>query len=115
VEYSSALHLFPPSSDGWIPRVLTCSSLHNEGVREAWDMVRQHCGQQQAGGHFERRRRRQALAWMRELISLGLEDLFRSHAAVQARIPELEDAVRHGNGTPFTAARELLSIFRKGH
>jgi LAO/AO transport system kinase len=115
VEYSSALHLFPPSADGWIPRVLTCSSLNNEGIAEVWDMVRQHRAQQEAGGHFERRRRRQALAWMRELISLGLEAMFRNDPAVQARIPALEEAVRRGSVSSFSAARELLTIFRKGH
>lgn len=114
VEYSSALHLFPPNPDGWTPRVLTCSALHNEGIREVWDMVRQHRAQQQAGGHFERRRRRQSLAWMRELISIGLEDLFKQDPGVQSRMPELEDAVRRGSVTPFRAARELLTIFRKG-
>jgi LAO/AO transport system kinase len=115
VEYSSALHLFPPSPDGWTPRVLTCSSLHGDGIPEVWDMVRQHRKHLEAGGRFERRRRRQALSWMRELISLGLEHMFRDDARVQARIPELEDAVRRGSVTSFSAARELLQIFRKGH
>ena len=33
VEYSSALHLFPASADGWTPRVLTCSALQRRGHR----------------------------------------------------------------------------------
>ena len=115
VEYSSALHLFPPSPDGWVPKVLTCSALHNEGVPEVWQMVLDHRDQQQASGHFERRRKRQALSWMRELISLGLEDMFRQDAALQQRVPALEEAVRQGQATPFSAARELLEIFRKGN
>jgi LAO/AO transport system kinase len=115
IEYSSALHLFPPSPDGWTPRVLTCSSLHGDGIHEVWDMVRQHRHQQQSAGHFERRRRTQALAWMRELISIGLEDMFRHDPNVQARMPELEDAVRRAAITSFTAAQELLATFRKGH
>jgi LAO/AO transport system kinase len=115
VEYASALHLFPPNPDGWTPRVLTCSSLHGEGIAEVWEMVRQHRAQQEAGGHFECRRRKQALAWMRELISLGLTDLFRNDAAVQGRMTDLEEAVKAGTMTSFSAARELLTIFRKGH
>jgi LAO/AO transport system kinase len=77
--------------------------------------VCQHREQQESGGHFDRRRRRQALSWMRELVSLGLDDMFRRHAAVQARMPELEEAVRAGTVTSLSAARELLTIFRKGH
>jgi LAO/AO transport system kinase len=115
VEYSSALHLFPASPDGWIPRVLTCSSLHGQGIGEVWEMVRQHRAQQEAGGHFDRRRRKQALSWMHELISLGLGDLFRDDPSVQARTPELEQAVKAGTVSSLTAARELLTTFRKGH
>lgn len=115
VEYASALHLFPPNPDGWTPRLLTCSSLHGDGIGEVWDMVRQHQAQQRSGGHFDRRRRRQALSWMHELISLGLTELFRSDSVVQARMPELEQAVRAGSVSSLSAARELLSTFRKGH
>jgi LAO/AO transport system kinase len=114
VEYSSALHLFPPSPDGWTPRVLTCSALRGEGIADIWDMVRQHRVQQTEGGHFERRRRRQALQWMRELVSTGLEDLLRGHPGVQARLPVLENEVQAGTVSPFRAARELIGIFRKG-
>ena len=52
---------------------------------------------------------------MRELISLGLDGLFRDDTAVQARMPELEDAVEAGTVSSFTAARELLTMFRRGH
>jgi LAO/AO transport system kinase len=114
IEYSSALHLFPPNPDGWTPRVLTCSSLHNEGIAEIWNMVRDHRQHQEAGGHFERRRRKQALAWMREAIQIGLQERFWNDPVVQARMPELEDAVRRGSLSSFSAARELLTIFHKG-
>ena len=36
IEYSSALHLFPASADGWMPRVLTCSAL--DGRRRRRDL-----------------------------------------------------------------------------
>jgi LAO/AO transport system kinase len=113
VEYASALHLFPPSPDGWTPRVLTCSSLHDDGVSEVWDMVREHRAHQTANGHLETRRRHQSLQWMRELVSLGLEDQLRAHAGVQRRMPQLEEAVGNGSVTSFSAAHELLDIFRK--
>lgn len=113
VEYSSALHLFPPSPDGWVPRVLTCSSLQNEGIDEVWRMIQQHREHQSEYGHFEARRRRQSLQWMRELVSLGLEDLFRTDEGVQSRLPEIESAVASGSISSFSAAHELLSIFRK--
>ncbi len=66
----------------------------------------------QSGGHLERRRSRQALEWMRELIALGLEDSFRRHPGVAARLAPLEEAVKLGETTPFAASRELLERFR---
>jgi LAO/AO transport system kinase len=112
VEFSNALHLFPASADGWTPRVLTCSALHGEGVAESWDMVLEHRAKLAASGHLAARRSGQALEWMRELVGIALEDSFRGHAAVAARLPNLEEAVSRGQVTPFAASRELLHIYR---
>ena len=110
-EFSNALHLFPASADGWTPRVLTCSALTGEGIAQVWEMVLEHRQQQESSGRLAKRRSGQALAWMNELVALGLEDLFRGDAAVAARLPELREAVHHGRVTSFAAARELLSLF----
>jgi LAO/AO transport system kinase len=76
-------------------------------------MVREHREHQTQSGFFEQRRKRQALQWMHELISLGLEDSFRTHPGVRHRLPAIEQAVSSGSLTSFSAAHELLSIFRK--
>jgi LAO/AO transport system kinase len=36
-EYQNALHLFPPSGNGWETRVLTCSALDNQGSAPSTD------------------------------------------------------------------------------
>jgi len=112
VEYSSALHLFPASADGWYPRVQTCSSLTGEGVVEVWETVLEQRAHLKANGHFGDRRRRQALDWMRELISLGLEDQFKQDPRVRTRLPLVIEDVRRGHISSFSAARELLALFR---
>lgn len=48
---------------------------------------------------------------VRELVSLGLDDLWRGDCAVMRRLPDLTEAVRQGLVTPFAASRELLSLF----
>jgi LAO/AO transport system kinase len=111
VEYAGALHLFPASANGWTPKVLTCSSLHGQGIAEIWQMVLEHRQQLEANGHLARRRSRQALAWMNELISLGLEEAFRQDPAVAVRLHDLQAAVDRGRVTPLAASRELLAIF----
>lgn len=117
VEYASALHLFPLGADGWTPSVLTCSSVTGEGVAEIWETVLAHRAQMKANGHFHERRRRQAMSWMHELISLGLAAQFQQDPRVSARLPLMTEEVRRGHITSFSAARELLALFhpaRKG-
>jgi GTPase len=113
IEYAAALHLFPLSADGWTPRVVTCSALTGEGVRDIWQMVLDHREQLGADGHIAARRSRQNLEWMRELLSLGLEELLRGNSAVRRHLPELTEGVRNGMVTPFAASRELLSLFQR--
>jgi len=111
IEYASALHLFPASEDGWMPPVLTCSSISGEGIPEVWDMVLAHRELLAGNGFLAQRRNRQALEWMNELTMLGLEELFHSHPAVAARLPIVRDQVRRGRMSPFAASRELLDLF----
>ena len=111
VEYAGALHLFPASADGWTPRVLTCSSTAGEGIDEVWRMVLAHRQLLEENGQLAALRNRQALAWMNELTSLGLEELFHANGAVAERLPTLREDVRAGRVTPFAASRELLALF----
>ena len=113
IEYASALHLFPASADGWTPQVLTCSSIGGEGIPEIWQMVLAHRELLEANGWLARGRNRQALEWMNELTTLGLEELFRRNRAVSERLPVLREEVRLGRATPFAASRELLALFHR--
>lgn len=114
VEYASALHLFPLGAAGWSPTVLTCSALTGDGIPEIWETVLRHQEHLRERGMFDSQRREQALAWMHELIRIGLEERFQSHPAVKSRLPELEAGVRAGHASSFRAARELLQLFTRG-
>ena len=113
-DYAAALHVFPPSDDGWVAPVVTCSALAGVGVVELWEHVLDHRARLEANGHLGRRRRTQTLAWLHELIGGGLDAAFRAHPAVAASLPALETAVAEGRTTPFAAARELLAKFSEG-
>jgi putative protein kinase ArgK-like GTPase of G3E family len=51
-----------------------------------WQMILDHRAQQEVGSHLERRRQSQALNWMRELISSGLQEIFQNASTVQGRL-----------------------------
>ena len=111
IEYASALHLFPPSPDGWTPRVVCCSAIHGTGIAEIWQMVLEHEAQLEGSGGLAERRRQGDLQWMRELISTGLDEIFRSAPSVAEQLPKLEREVRSGHTSPLAASRKLLDLF----
>ncbi|RVT88086.1 methylmalonyl Co-A mutase-associated GTPase MeaB [Inhella crocodyli] len=87
--------------------VLQASSLTGQGVAEVWQAVQR----QQAAQDRDARRHRQDIAWLHERIQAGLQQAFHDHAAVAARLPGLEQAVRAGTLAASTAARDLLTLF----
>ena len=111
-QYETALRMFAPNRQGWTAQVLTCSALENRGIRESWQMILDHRAHQEAGGHLERRREAQALSWMRELISSGLQEIFQNTSTVQERFARLEHSVRERAISPSRAARELLDLYQ---
>lgn len=62
-------------------------------------------------GWLQKKRREQALAWMRDSISQSLQDRFRTHDAVAELLPVLERAVSSGELPPLLAAQRLLEAF----
>lgn len=113
VEYASALHLFPASPDGWTPHVVTISSVDGTNIPELWQTILDHRAHLEANGWFAKQRSAQSLDWMRELIGMGLQDLFRRDPRVSERLSGFEEDVSCGRLTPFAAARELLSTFTR--
>jgi LAO/AO transport system kinase len=111
-EYASALHMFPPSGDGWTPQVVCCSALQGTGIDAIWKMVLDHEAQLGPTGRIAARRIQGDLQWMDELVSMGLAEMFHAQPAVVQRLPVLREEVRVGRVTPLAASRELLGAFR---
>jgi LAO/AO transport system kinase len=107
-EYARALHLFPPSADGWTPVVLTTSALAGDGIVELWDRVLAHQIHADAGGHRLARRREQAVAWMRELVTAGLGRAIARNPEVSARVADLERRVAAFEVSAVAASADVL-------
>ena len=114
-EYANALHLFPPAADGWEPTVVTTSAIENEGIAELWDRVLAHDAHVEGSGHRLARRREQAVAWMRELVTLGLGRALQRDPAVAATLVELEGRVSRFEVSAVAASQEVLRRFTTGH
>lgn len=110
-QYTSALHLFPPTESGWIPRVLTCSALENAGIREIWDTISEFLELTKSNKWFYRNRKSQSLYWMHETIRARLRDSFYHSEEMQALITETEEKVMEDKISSFAAAQKLLEFY----
>ena len=97
-------------TSAWQPCVMQLSALKGSGMEEFWQTVLRFRDQQTASGRLAARRHAQDHAWMWERIEAGLRQRFRSHPAVGAALPAVEEDVRAGRLPPSVAARRLLDL-----
>ena len=107
-QWRNALHMLRPASPNWSPPVITLSALHKEGITEFWAEVEKYQAALKPTGEFAAKRQHQALAWMWQLIDLGLRQHFRHHPRVKGNLPALTRSVEQGHTTPAAAAYTLL-------
>lgn len=110
-EYTNALHLFPPTASGWVPKVLTCSAKTQAGIENVWDTVLEYMALTHHNGYFEKRRQEQSRYWMYESINQKLKDSFYHDKRIQKLLENYERMVLRGETTPFTPAKALLEKY----
>lgn len=111
-EYKNALHLFPPTESGWIPKVLLSSSLKKEGMQKIWETIEKCIAHHQIKKYFDKKRAEQSKYWMYESIGETLHQHFYLNETVKKRIPTLEAEVISGKLSPFYAAKILLELYK---
>lgn len=109
--YRNALHLFPPTASGWIPKVLTSSALENSGLEEIWHMICQYEEHTRQKGFLEQQRRQQNLSWMHHALEDMLKQYFYAYPTVAQQRKALEKEVMEGQTGAMGAARHLFSLF----
>ena len=112
--FRNALHFFPMSESGWLPKVLCYSGFYGYGVKEVWDMIFEYVDFVKKNGYFETRRQRQNKYWMYETIEASLRNRFYNDPVIAQKLIEAEMSVQNGEKTSFTAAHNLLDEFYKG-
>ena len=95
----------------WSPQVMQLSALRGQGIAAFIAQVDRFHALRRADGEFAARRQQQAMAWMWDLIHARLQNDFKQHPAVRARLPGLLGDVRESRVAPSVAARALLSEF----
>lgn len=110
-EFEAALQLFPPTDSGWIPKVVTCSSLINEGISKIWEIIFEYYSKAEESGSLTKKRQKQAKYLMHETIGYMLEESFNRSEKIKSIIDEVEKDVIDGKTNSFAAAQKLFNIY----
>jgi LAO/AO transport system kinase len=109
--YRNALHLFPSTISGWIPKVKVCSSIQKNGIDEIAEMIDEYLELVKGNGYFEERRSSQARFWMFETIDAHLRNSFYQNQQVKNTLDTLGKEVTGDKISPFIAAQQLLEKY----
>jgi LAO/AO transport system kinase len=107
-EYARALHLFPPTDNGWIPQVLTCSSTERNGISEVYDMIDKYKRHTETNHFFEIKRTNQTKQWLHQTINDTLIERFYTNPIVKDEILKIEKQLEQSLVNPYQAAMDLF-------
>lgn len=109
-DYRAALMILTPENPNWIPPVVTVSGQHNIGLDTLWSEVENHRKCLMKTGAFDAKRKRQAIAWMHDMLEDRLLSTLKRNERVAARILQLEQQIGAGTITPVNAANEISEL-----
>lgn len=108
--YKNALHLFPLNENKWMPKVLNCSSITNEGLEEVWQVIEEFRQKTTDNGFFNKKRKEQDLYWMLQTIENSLRHKFFSRPQVATELEKVKDLVAKGELSSFEGAIRILNL-----
>ena len=113
MEFTRALHMFPPKENGWIPKVLSCSAIENRGLDEIWQLIDTYCTSMKSSGYFNANRQQQNENWLIQYLEQELLTEFYHHPKTKEMLPQSKKEVISGNISPFLAAEKLLKALKQ--
>ena len=114
-DYRSAVQFLASRFDGWQTPVMSCSSINNEGITEAWAQVDAFKKILSETGQLQRNRADQAKSWMWSEIAESLVADLKADERVKALIPEMESAVLRSNLPATAAAQRTIDLYKKSN
>ncbi len=104
-EYAHALHLFPPSESGWIPKVEICSSIENTGIDNIYQLLQSYQIYTKTNGYFFHKRKQQQLEILKETLN---NEIIQAFYEKQQLNTQLEKIAGCENINPYKEAYRLL-------
>jgi LAO/AO transport system kinase len=113
VEFSRALHLYPPKESGWQPKVLTASAIENIGIGAVSEMIDQYISLAKEQAFFSAKRNNQNTFWLQTTIQQYLHDSFFKNKYISVALQQEIELLKSGKTTPFKAAKKLLKSYNE--
>ncbi|WP_244094241.1 methylmalonyl Co-A mutase-associated GTPase MeaB [Jeotgalibacillus salarius] len=110
-DYNQILRFLTPATKGWKPRAYTCSALYNSGIEEIWDLIFSFISETKESGEFQKRRSRQAVDWMNQLVQIRLNETFFIEEK-KRQMKNLEEKVRQHELSPSEAVDLLFEKYQ---
>jgi len=107
-DYASALHLFPPPENGWVPVVGTCSAKTHDGIDQVWQIIQEFIRKTTENGYFTRNRTDQNRQLFHQEIEERLRNRFYQDPTHRQLILEMENQVLTGKINPYQAVDKLM-------
>ena len=113
VEFSRALHLYPPKEGGWHPKVLTASAIENTGIDAISKMIDQYISLTKEHEFFSAKRNNQNTFWLQTTIQQNLYDSFFKNKNISIALQEEIELLKSCKTTPFKAAKKLFKFYNE--
>ncbi len=108
LQFSEALHFYPPSASGWKPTVDICSCKTKEGISNVWDIITNYQSFTMQSGYFFKKRLEQNRHVMFETIEEALKTNFYSMKDIHQLIKKMEADIVSHKINPYLAANQLI-------
>ncbi len=111
--YKNALHLMPPHTYGWVPKVSTCSSTEGIGIESIWNTINEYYSKV-GESNLKQIRKIQNAEWLQETLQNRLLEDFLIHPKVLKQLPKLKEQVIEGEIIPSYATQQLIKLVLSG-
>jgi len=112
-EYANALHLFPPTESGWIPKTQTCSAYTGDGISDVWLIIEDYLHEMNRNDYFNQKRKEQNLYVLQSSIEYNLQQNFNQNKDIKVLMQQIKDQVLNQEISSYKGAEKLLETYFK--
>lgn len=108
-EFKLALQLFPRKKSNWKPKVLTCSSIKNDGLDNIWNSINEYVALTKKNNYFFENRVNQNKSNLLKVIDESLRISFFNNKSVNIKLEKLIKQIEDQKISVFEASQKILS------